>query len=127
MESLITRKTGGQPGNQNACKHGLYSKVLHGDEKRHWKPASGVIGIEDEITILRVKLRSLIAQDGASLSLINQTVKTLGWLYEIQSGHGRDSSQLKEAVKAVLEEFIIPGPPAPVSDTESSPELKTKS
>jgi hypothetical protein len=118
MDPLIKHKSGGQPGNQNARKHGFYSNVLSGDEKRYWKRASLVDGLSEEIIFLRVKLRSLANQDQFNLSLFNQTIKTLGRLYEIDSAHGQDNNQFKEAVKTVLEEFTIPIPP--VREIDSS-------
>jgi hypothetical protein len=118
MTSLIKRKTGGQPGNQNARKHGFYSKALTRDEKRGLKHAIGVDGLDEEIAILRVKFRALIAADGQNLHLINQTVETLAKLYHVKYSLSRnDSTKLKEAVASVLEEFIIPAP----TDSDNAP------
>ncbi len=121
MEPLIKRKIGGQPGNQNARKHGLYSKVLTPDEKRQLKYAVDVDGLDQEIAILRLKFRSLLAQDGQNLRLINQTARTLARLYNIKFSLSRnDSAKLEEAVAAVLERYIIPEPPAPPSGSSPS-------
>lgn len=70
MEPLIQRKTGGQPGNQNARKHGFYSKVLTHNEKCKLKYASGVDGLDQEIAVLRIKFSSLLSRDGENLRLI---------------------------------------------------------
>ena len=114
MDSLIKRKSGGQPRNQNARKHGFYSQVLPSPEKRELKFAVEVDGLDQEIAILRVKFRSLLFEDGQNLRLINQTAETLGRLYSIKYGLSKnDSSKLKEAVTQVLEEFTISQPPAP--------------
>ncbi len=127
MNGLIKRKSGGQPGNQNARKHGFYSKVLTQDEKRELKHATVVDGLDQEIAILRIKFRSLLAEDGQNLRLINQTAKTLARLYNIKFSFSKnDSSKLKEAVTSVLEEFIIPHTPVPGTEspgqTPSHPE-----
>ncbi len=112
MEPLIQRKIGAQPGNQNARKHGLYSKVLAPDEKRQLKTASGVDGLDQEIAILRLKFRSLLAQDGQNLRLINQTARTLARLYNIKFSLSRnDAAKLEEAVANVFERYTIAGPP----------------
>ena len=112
MDSLIKHKTGGQPRNQNARKHGLYSKVLTRDEKRELKHASALDSLDQEIAVLRIKFRSLLAQDGQNLPLINQTAATLAKLHNIRfSPTKNDTSKLKEAVTGVLEEFTIPHPP----------------
>jgi hypothetical protein len=122
LYDLIKRKTGGQPGNHNARKHGFYSKVLPRNEKRGMKFAAGLEGIDQEIAVLRIKFRSLLAQDGQNLRLINQTVSTLARMYTIKYSFSRnDSSKLKEAVSAVLEEFIIPQPPEPDNKSISQP------
>lgn len=114
MLELITRKSGGQPANQNARKHGFYSNVLTPDEKRAVRFAGAVDGLDQEIAIMRVKFRSLLAQDGQNLRLINSTAETLAKLYNIKFTLSKnDPSNLKEAVTAVLEEFTIAQPPAP--------------
>src|ERR1035437_9194026 len=121
MHQLIQRKKGGQSGNQNARIHGFYSKALTHEEKRELKYASGVDGLDQEIAILRIKFRSLLAQDGQNLHLINQTAETLARLYSIKFTLSKnDSSKLKEAVTAALEQFIIPQPPDP--DVSPSPQ-----
>ncbi len=121
MEPLIRRKSGGQPRNQNARKHGLYSKVLAPDEKRQLKYAVGADGLDQEIAILRLKFRSLLAQDGQNLRLINQTARTLARLYSIKFRHSRnDSDKLKEALARVHEEFVILEPAVPSSNSSPS-------
>src|ERR1035437_642876 len=98
MHQLIQRKKGGQSGNQNARIHGFYSKALTHEEKRELKYASGVEGLDQEIAILRIKFRSLLAQDGQNLRLINQTAVTLGRLYNIKYSLSKtDKDKLIEA------------------------------
>ena len=120
MPDLIKRKSGGQPRNRNALKHGFYSKVLAPREKRELKDAGGVEGLDQEIAILRIKFRSLLAQDGQNFRLINQTAVTLGRLYNIKYSLSKtDKDKLIEAFNTVLEEFIIPQPPVPDPDLSS--------
>ena len=120
MPDLIQHKTGGQPGNHNAFKHGFYSKVLEPDEKRELKWADSVDGLDQEIAIIRIKFRSLLAQDGHNLRLINQTAVTLGKLYAIKYSFSKtDKDKLIEAFTTVLEEFVIPQPPVPDPDPSS--------
>jgi hypothetical protein len=116
VSELIKRNSGGQPANQNARKHGFYSKALSPSEQRAVVFAGAVDGLDQEIAIMRVKFRSLLAQDGQNLKLINQTAETLAKLYNIKFSLSKnDSSNLKEAVAAVLEEFTIAQPPTPNS------------
>jgi hypothetical protein len=122
LDGLIKRKSGGQPRNQNARKHGFYSQALDSPEKHELKYAVGLDGLDQEIAILRVKFRSLLSYDGTNLRLINQTAETLGRLYQIKYGLSKnDSAKLKEAVASVLEEFIVPQPPADASNSGSAP------
>jgi hypothetical protein len=88
MQSPIRRKSSAQPGNQNARKHGYYSRVLSPDEKRYLRKASSASGIKEEIAVLRVKLCSLLSQENADLFLVLQTVKALGALCNLRSGNG---------------------------------------
>ena len=125
MEPLIQRKAGGQKGNQNARKHGFYSKMLTRDEKRELNLALGVDGLDQEIALLRIKFKSLLAGDRQNLHLINQTASTLGKLYNIKFGLSKsDTDKLIAAVNNVLEEFVIPQPPNP--DIESSSQKSSK-
>jgi len=125
MEPLIKRKAGGQTGNQNARKHGFYSKMLTRDEKRELNLALGVDGLDQEIALLRIKFKSLLAGDRQNLHLINQTASTLGKLYNIKFGLSKsDTDKLIAAVNNVLEEFVIPQPPNP--DIESSSQKSSK-
>jgi hypothetical protein len=106
------RKSGGQPGNQNARKHGFYSHALKKDEKSALKGAEDLDGLDQEIAVLRIKFRSLISEDQVNLRLINQTAETLAKLCHIKSIFYRsDSSKVKDAIRAVMDEFVIPGSP----------------
>ena len=117
MYDLVKRKRGGQIGNQNARTHGFYSKALTRDEKRELKSAGGVDGLDQEMALLRIKLRSLISQEGQNLRLINQTAATLAKLYTVTHSLGNtDTAKLKEAFHSVIEEFILPEPPASGSE-----------
>ena len=117
MKSLIQRKTGGQPGNQNARRHGFYSKVLTHEKKLQLKDAVGVDGLDQEIALLRLKFRELVSAEDQDSRLINQTAETLAKLYHIKYSLSRnDSTKLKEAVASVLEEFIIPDLSEPLPD-----------
>ena len=118
----MKNQVGAPEGNQNARKHGFYSKVLARDEKRELKHAFAVDGLDQEIAILRIKFRSLLAQDGQNLRLINQTAVTLGKLYALKYSFSRtDNDKLIEAFNTVLAEFVVPGPPGPEAASLNSP------
>ena len=106
----MDKKKGGAPrGNQNARKHGFYSKILDKDEQRDFELATGVEGIDDEIALLRVKIKSLIERDPENIRLIMQAVNALERLvrtrYNISKG---DKRGLKEAIANVLKDVALP-------------------
>ena len=65
------RKRGGQPGNTNAYKHGLYSKNFSLSERRGLETVKGVV-LADEIALLRVLIRrfaeEILSTQGAAPS-----------------------------------------------------------
>jgi hypothetical protein len=110
MSELIQRKPGAQPGNQNALKHGFYSKALPHQDKLALAAASGLDGLDQELAVLRIKFRDLLTEDGQNLQLINQTASTLARLYHIKNiFSAADSAKLEAALNTVLESFLIPG------------------
>lgn len=74
------RKRGGQSGNQNARKHGFYSTALGKDRRSDFRRAKKVIGIDDEIALLRMEIKSLIEKDTPDRRLIAQDIKILASL-----------------------------------------------
>ena len=89
MNSDSIRKRGGQPGNQNACKHGFYSSVLKEKELPFLEEAAGVEGIDEEIAILRAKFRSYMVHHPNNMRLIVLAAESLSRLirtkYRIQN------------------------------------------
>ena len=77
-------KSGGQPGNQNARKHGLYSKHLPPEQLQQFDDALAVRDLAPEIAIARVRLNGLLNDPEASPDLINRTLSVLGRLMNIQ-------------------------------------------
>ena len=74
------RKRGAPKGNQNARKHGFYSKVLDEAEQLDFELATGVEGIDDEIALLRVKIKSILKNDPENINLIMQATNALARL-----------------------------------------------
>ena len=71
MRNKTTRR-GAPRGNQNARKHGFYSKVLNEAEQLDLELVSGVEGIDDEIALLRVKIKSILEKDPENIRLRRQ-------------------------------------------------------
>jgi hypothetical protein len=110
MVEGLKRKSGGQPGNQNARKHGFYSQNLTEEEKLELESASDMDGLDQEMAILRVKFRALLTSSGMNFPLMIKIAEALARLYNAKNNNRRnDSTKIKEALTSVLEEFVVPG------------------
>ncbi len=102
-------KRGAPKGNQNARKHGFYSRVLDEAEQFDFEVATGVHGIDDEIALLRVKIKSLLARDPENIKLIMQATNTLARLVKTRYNISKeDKKGLKEAIANVLRDIALP-------------------
>ena len=109
MPAKAKRKRGAPKGNQNARKHGFYSKVLNEAEQLDFELAIGVEGIDDEIALLRVKIKSIIANDPENIKLIMQVTDTLARLVRTRYNISKeDKKGLKEAIGNVLRDVALP-------------------
>ena len=96
-------------GNQNARKHGFYSRVLDENEQLDFKRATAVEGIDEEIALLRVKIKSLVERDPENIRLIMQATNTLVRMVRMKYNIAKEDKQgLKEAVANVLRDVALP-------------------
>jgi len=102
-------KKGAQPANQNARKHGFYSRALTEAEKVELDDAACVEGLDQEIALLRVKLRELVEKEPDRIDLHLEAANTIARLvrtrYQITSEQKRS---LKDAIAKVLTEVAVP-------------------
>jgi len=109
MPAEVKRKRGAQKGNQNARKHGFYAKVLDEAEQLDFELASGVEGIDDEIALLRVKIKSILSHDPENMKLVMQATNTLARLVKTRYNITREQKKgLKEAIGNVLRDVALP-------------------
>jgi hypothetical protein len=105
----MAKKRGAPKGNQNARKHGFYSQVLNEAEKLQLEQACCIEGIDEEIAILRVKLRELIQHQPDRFDLHLEAANTIARLvrtrYSITSGAKKS---LRDAISKVLTDIAIP-------------------
>lgn len=71
------RPSGGQMRNQNARKHGLYSKYLAPKQRQDYDEACGVRGIEGELALFRCKLAEMLETEPWNWTLLNRLVNTI--------------------------------------------------
>jgi hypothetical protein len=102
-------KRGAPKGNQNARKHGFYSRALDEAEKVELEEAAFVEGIDDEIALLRVKLRELIGNHPDRIDLHIEAANTIARLVRTRYQITREQKKsLKEAIAKVLTEVALP-------------------
>jgi len=109
MPAEAQRKRGAPKGNQNARKHGFYSKVLDEAEQLDFELAAGVEGIDDEIALLRVKIKSILENDPENIKLIMQATNILAGLVKTRYNISKEQKKgLKEAIGNVLRDVALP-------------------
>ncbi len=109
MPAEEKKKKGAPKGNQNARKHGFYSKVLDEAEQFDFEIATGVHGIDDEIALLRVKIKSVLVCDPENIKLIMLATNTLARLVKTRYNISKeDKKGLKEAIANVLRDIALP-------------------
>ncbi len=102
-------RRGAPKGNQNARKHGFYSRILDEAEQLDFELATGVEGIDDEIALLRVKIKSLLEKDPENIKLVMQATNALARLVRTRYSISKeDRKGLKEAIGNVLREVAVP-------------------
>jgi len=109
MPAKAKGKRGAPKGNQYARKHGFYSKVLDEAEQLDFELASGVEGFDDEIALLRVKIKSVLENDPENIRLLMEATSTLANLVKTKYRISKEQRKgLKEAIENVLKEIAIP-------------------
>jgi len=102
-------KRGAPKGNQNARKHGFYSRALSEAEKLDLEQASFVEGVDQEIALLRVKLLDLVETSPDRLDLQLEAANTIARLIRTRYQISREQKKsLKEAIHKVLTEVAVP-------------------
>ncbi len=109
MPAKAERKRGAPKGNQNARKHGFYSRVLDEAEQLDFELATDVEGIDGEIALLRVKIKSILKNDPENIKLIMQATDALSRLVRTRFNISKkDKKGLKEAIGNVLRDVALP-------------------
>lgn len=102
-------RRGAPKGNQNARKHGFYSQVLDEAERLDFERATKVEGLDEEIALIRVKIKSLVEHNPENVKLIGQAVRILVGLVRAKYSISKDDKGgIKKAVGNVLKNVGLP-------------------
>ena len=102
-------KRGAPKSNQNARKHGFYSRALTAAEKLEMEEAVFVEGIDQEIALLRIKLRELVELEPGRIDLQLEAANTIARLVRTRYQISKEQkNSLKEAITKVLTEVAGP-------------------
>ena len=88
---------------------GFYQKVLDEAERIDFDLISGVNGIDDEIALLRVKIKSILDDDPKNIKLIVEATNALERLIRTKYKISKEQRKgLKEAIDNVLRDVALP-------------------
>jgi len=97
------RRRGGQPGNQNARKHGFYAANLTPEELAELWRAVNEKGTEPGLAVLHMKLLFVLRHDPRNPRLLRELARLYNkWLY---SKYG-DQSKIKPEIRKITRGFI---------------------
>ena len=103
------RKRGGQPGNQNAVKHGYYSSKLNKQERLDFDAAAGMQGIDEEIALLRYKIKkAVIDGDLGDLIPLSKISYALEKLIRTNQKMFAPAKKQEDGLRKLLREMLIP-------------------
>ena len=90
-------------------KCGFYSQVLDEAERLELEEARSIEGLDEEIAILRVKLKELMVAEPERFDLHLKAVDTIAKLVRTRYNITKEQKKsLKEAIANVLTEIAIP-------------------
>jgi len=108
MPARSGRKSAPAKG-RNVSPCGFYQKALDEAEQLDFELASGVNGIDDEIALLRVKIKGILDDDPKNIKLIVEATNALERLVRTKYKVSKEQRKgLKEAIGNVLKEVAIP-------------------
>jgi len=90
-------------------RHGFYGQALSEAERLELEEARGIDGIDEEIALLRVKLRELIVEKPERFDLHLKVASTIARLVTTRYNITKEQKKsLKEAITRVLTEIAVP-------------------
>lgn len=103
-DKYLKRPRGGQPGNQNARKHGFYSRKLTPEEICRFWNITNLEAVEPEIAAFRIKLHSVLQLDPDNRRVLKEAVKVLAKWYQSKDTMSKEETKIfKKVVWASIE------------------------
>ena len=122
----LKRKPGGQKGNQNARKHGFYSRALSPDEIGEFWNIVNLERVDPEVALVRLKLKSLLQHDPVNRRVLRTASGLLAKWYRAKYGLGRpDGNDLKAVIRSILAQLPGASPSEPLGPP-ATPLILTK-
>jgi hypothetical protein len=87
----------------------FYAKVLDEAEKLDFEAAGGIDGIDDEITVIRVKIKYILEHNPENVRLLMEATNMLARLVRTRYNITREQKKgLKNAIGNVLKNYALP-------------------
>ena len=106
---LVRQRKSAPGGKANKPKRGFYSTALDEAEGLDFELAQEVDGIDDEIALLRLKIKSLLEKDPENIKRLTEATTALSHLvmarYKMGSAHKK---ALASAIGTVLKDLALP-------------------
>ena len=94
---------------KNGLRKPFYTRAMDEAEKLDFELAQGVEGIDDEIALLRVKIKSLLETDPENVKLLMEATSALARLVRTRYRISADQKKaLTEAIGNVLKGLALP-------------------
>jgi len=103
----MKRQRGGQQGNRNACKHGLYSSQLSPGELELYNNFVNHEHIEPPVAILRIKLWNVIKSDPNNRRALAEISNLLAdWYAAFYRWNRADRYNLKQFIDILIQNLV---------------------
>jgi hypothetical protein len=104
MAQKTKRKRGAPKGNQNAVKHGYYSRAFNQAEQSDFDLAAGMEGISEEIALLRFEIKKAVS--GGDIKNLMPLVKAAFALEKLLRTDRRFFMERQQGLQVALNNVI---------------------
>src|SRR4030067_32889 len=105
-------KPGGQPGNQNARKHGFYSRALTSHQRALLRaaprppPRPDPTEVKHEISLLRARIAMLVEADPDNITVLTLALNTLVKLMAMKHRlSDNQQGEMTDALRDLIDQF----------------------